>query len=281
MNEGTYYLYSDIAKKILTAIDEGKNCLEVSTDLNKSTRIVTIREKQVEFDTCNKLNKNQLQHISEKATRVFVLENSELRVLEYREDGYYKLVPTEHAPTVEIDGIKMHRSEGINPFEDAKLKVSQVVKEGDRVLDTCGGLGYTAIWEVRLGAREVVSVERNKFIQKLRSENPWSQEIGNRRIHLVSSDISDYIREFPAECFDSVIHDPPRLSLAGELYGKAFYQELYRILVKGGRIFHYTGTPHVIRRGGAFLSNVVQRLKSVGFKIVQPRRDLLGVRAMK
>jgi predicted methyltransferase len=281
MTVAVYYLYSNTAREILTAISDRRDCLEVSVDLNKSTRIVAIQGDRAEFDAFNILNKNQLRHISEKADRIFILENNKIRVLEYREGGYYKLVPTGHAPTVEIDGIKMHRSKGIDPFEDAKLKVSEVVKGGDRVLDTCGGLGYTAIWAVRLGAREVVSVEHNKFIQKLRSENPWSEEICDRRIHLISADISEYIREFQDECFDSVIHDPPRLSLAGELYGKMFYQELYRILIKGGRVFHYTGTPYVVRRGGAFMANVAKRLESVGFRNVRAREHLLGIKAMK
>jgi len=281
MNEVTYYLYSDTARRILTAIAEGRNCLEVSVDLNKSVRTVAIRGDQVEFDACSRLSKNQLRHISKKATRVFVLENSELRVLEYREEGYYKLVPTERAPTVEIDGIKMHRSKGIDPFTDAKLKAKEVVKNCDRVLDTCGGLGYTAIWAMRLGAREVISVECDEFIQRLRRKNPWSDELHHRKIKLVSADISRYIRSLESESFDSIIHDPPRFSLAGELYGENFYGELHRVLIERGELFHYTGNPYIVRRGNTFLLKVAKRLELAGFKKVFPKQHLLGVKAVK
>jgi hypothetical protein len=38
--------------------------------------------------------------------------------------------------------------------------------------------------------------------------------------------------------------------LAGELYSGAFYRELYRILKRGGRFFHYIGDPDSKARGG-------------------------------
>jgi len=276
-----YYLCSGCASHILDAIAEGKGSVTLSVDLNKSIRSFAISEAQVMFDAHNRLTKKELLWISRKPKRVFVLENDTLRTLEYRTDAYYKLVPTQHAPTVEIDGVKMHRSKGIDPFQDAKLKVSQVVREGKRVLDTCGGLGYTAIWAVRLGASEVVSVERNEFIRKLRIENPWSEELTNRKIKLISGDVAEYMSFFETESFDSVIHDPPRFSLAGELYGEVFYRELHRVLVRSGKLFHYTGNPYLVRRGNTFLLNTAKRLRSVGFNKVSAKEHLLGVKALK
>jgi len=260
---------------------QNENLVQGSVDLNKSSCSLEVSANQVVFDRCNILRKDDLLRISRKENRVFVLENNDLRILEYRNDGYYKLVPTEHAPTVEIDGIKMHRSKGISPFEDARLKTKQVVRSGGRVLDTCGGLGYTAIWSVRLGAREVVSVECNEFIQKLRRENPWSEELTNRKIKLISGNVAEYISVLETESFDSVIHDPPRLSLAGDLYGEAFYRELQRVLMNKGKLFHYTGNPYIARRGTTFLANVAKRLQSVGFKKVLLKPHLLGIKAVK
>lgn len=276
-----YYLHSGIARQIIVAIGEGKESVSVSVDLNKSIQTFAAKGNHVVFDGSNSLTKSELLRISKKANRVFVLEKNELRSLEYRAGAYYKLVPTQHAPTVEIDGIKMHRSKGIDPLQDARLKVRQVVREGDRVLDTCGGLGYTAIWAARLGAREVISVECNEFIRKLRRENPWSEELTNRAIKLVSGDVAEYISVLESESFDSVIHDPPRFSLAGELYGEAFYRELHRVLVKGGKLFHYTGNPYWARRGNTFLLNTAKRLRSVGFKKVLAKAHLLGIKALR
>ena len=69
---------------------------------------------------------------------------------------------------------------------DAKQKVKEVVMKGNRVLDTCSGLGYTAIWALRTGAQEIVSVECNESVIKLRKENPWSNELYNSKINEIS-----------------------------------------------------------------------------------------------
>ena len=77
----------------------------------------------------------------------------------------------------------------------------------------------------------------------LRKKNPWSQRIFGANIQLVHADIEEYIRELAAESFDAVIHDPPRFSLAGELYGKQFYREIYRVLKRRGALFHLYRQP--------------------------------------
>lgn len=79
-----------------------------------------------------------------------------------------------------------------------------------------------------------------------------------------------------ATSFDAVVHDPPRFSLAGELYS-----EIYRVLRHGGRLFHYTGNPHVIKTGSSFVDGVIRRLKAAGFKNVKKVEHLMGVSAQK
>jgi predicted methyltransferase len=281
MSGARYYLWSATADCILKAMEEGQAQGAVSVDLNRSISTFPIQGDMVLFDADNSLNEQQLLGIARKTQRVFVLEGNELRAMERRDTHYYKLVPTDGAPTVEIDGVKMHRSKGIDPFDDAREKAQEVVRAGHRVLDTCGGLGYTAIWALRLGAREVVSVERDENIQELRRENPWSQELYNPRIELVSADVFEYIQALESDAFDSILHDPPRFSFAGELYGEEFYRHLYRVLVRGGRLFHYTGTPYIARRGNTFLANAAKRLQSVGFSKVLPKEHILGVTAIK
>ena len=262
-------------------MDAGQTHVAVSADLNRSVSTFPIQGDVVLFDADNTLNEQQLLGIVKKAQRVFILEGNEIRAAERRDTHYYKLVPTDGAPTVEIDGVKMHRSKGIDPFDDAKEKAQEVVRAGHRVLDTCGGLGYTAIWALRLGAREVVSVERDENIQELRRENPWSQELYNPKIEIVSADVFEYIQTLKSNTFNSILHDPPRFSFAGELYGDAFYLQLYRVLVRGGGLFHYTGTPYIARRGNSFMANAAKRLQSAGFSKVLPREAILGVKAVK
>jgi predicted methyltransferase len=270
-----------MAQKILAKIKENEDSIRISVDLNKSIRAFRIENNHLILDKKNKLGIKKLQRIIKKDKKIFVLQNGFIKPLEYRINGYYKLVPTDYAPTVEINGIKMHKSKDCDPFIDAKLKVKEVVKNGHHVLDTCSGLGYTAIWAMRLGATKVVSVEIDKFIQELRKENPWSIELQNKRIELVYADVLLYIEEFKKGSFDSIIHDPPRFPLAGELYGTHFYSELYRILKKRGKLFHYTGNPYKVRRGNTFYINTIKRLKSVGFSTVVPKQQLLGVLASK
>ena len=85
----------------------------------------------------------------------------------------------------------------------------------------------------------------------------------------------------PKSSFDSVIHDPPRFSLAGELYSEEFYREIFRVLRRSGRLFHYTGNPHLLRKGSGFVDGVIRRLKSAGFRNVKKVDRLMGVSAQK
>jgi predicted methyltransferase len=280
-HDNKYYLHSDIATKILTAMSRNQDAVAVSLDLNKSTVVLPVLAGQVRIDRKDLLTKSDLLCIQRKKNRIFILEDKVLRVMEYRNRHYYKLVPTQDAPTVEIDGIKMHRSKGITPFTDAEQKAKEVVRAGHRVLDTCGGLGYTAIWALRLGARAVVSIECDKHIQKLRSENPWSSELFNEKIKLVSADVTQFINTLESGSFDSILHDPPRFSLAGELYSEPFYCDLWRVLANRGALFHYTGNPYIVRRGRGFPLKIAKRLRDAGFGVVVRKQNVMGVKAVK
>lgn len=281
MNKDGYWFYAAIARRVLGAMDRGEERIDISVDLNLSRGTFALGGDELILDADNRLSRAELRRIEGKENRIFHLEGGELEVLEVRDDGYYKLVPTDQAPLLEISGVKMHISKGVNPFESAGRMAAQVVKKGDRVLDTCSGLGYAASAALRLGAREVVSVERSATVMALRQKNPWSQGIFGAGIQLVHADIDDYIRELAPESFDSVIHDPPRFSLAGELYGERFYREIYRVLKRRGALFHYTGNPHVVKRGSSFVDQAAQRLRTAGFTKVVKVAELMGVTAYK
>lgn len=126
-----------------------------------------------------------------------------------------------------------------------------------------------------------ISVERSSTVMAPGQKNPWSQRIFGENIQLVHADIDEYIREFAAESFDAVIHDPPRLSLAGELYSERFYREIYRVLKRRGALFHYTGNPHVVKRGSSFVDQAAQRLRVAGFTKTVKVAGLMGVTACK
>ena len=65
---------------------------------------------------------------------------------------FYKLAKTGGAPTLEIDGIRMHRTKDTTP-DRMRWKKSKILglRHG-KVLDTCMGLGYTAIQADEYGA---------------------------------------------------------------------------------------------------------------------------------
>ena len=281
MNKNGYYFYAAMARQVLSAMDSGEDSVDISIDLNLSRERFALCGDELILDAEHRLSRDELRQIERKDNRIYALQDGQLEVLEVRGDGYYKLVPTDQAPLLEISGVKMHISKGINPFESAGQMAGQVVKKGDRVLDTCSGLGYAASAALKLGAREVVSVERSATVMALRKKNPWSQRIFGENIHLIHGDINEYIRELATASFDAVIHDPPRFSLAGELYGEQFYREIYRVLKRRGALFHYTGNPHQLKRGSSFVDNAARRLKAAGFTKVVKVTDLMGGTAYK
>jgi predicted methyltransferase len=174
----------------------------------------------------------------------------------------FKLVPTEwEAPTFEIDGIKMLPTARLSPYADAGQKVALVAPRGKIVLDTCGGLGYFAAWCLLGGAARVLSFEKHAAVLWLRSLNPWSPDSAwqappGAALQLV---------QLPDASVDAILHDPPRISIAGELYSQDFYGQLARVLRPGGALFHYTGEPHRVSRGRSLSREVIARLQQAGF----------------
>lgn len=180
-----------------------------------------------------------------------------------------KLVPTVwNVPTFEIDGIKMLPTAKESPLDDARRKVALVQPAGKAVLDTCGGLGYFAACCLDVDVAQIQSFEKNEDVLWLRRLNPWSPDPtqSNGRLQLTHADIALAIEALPDATFDAALHDPPRFGIAGELYSLTFYQQLARVLRKGGRVFHYTGSPNKLTSGRDVPREVAHRLERAGFK---------------
>ena len=276
-----YYLHSINAKQALEAIAKGMTCVQLSTDLNLSKQDFVLTEQGLVLDEENHLSIAELKKIAKKSQRITLCRDGEMIPLEDRSEGYYKLVPTEGAPLLEISGVKMHISKGTDPFASASEMAQQAVRKGDRVLDCCSGLGYAAIAAHRLGASEVLTIELSRVVMGLRAQNPWSSDLGDEGIVQRHGNSFELIATMAANSFDAVIHDPPRFSLAGELYSEAFYRQIFRVLRRDGRLFHYTGNPHVVKKGSSFVDGVIRRLKAAGFRHVEKVEHLMGVSAHK
>ncbi len=277
----TYFFHSDVAATIIEAAGQGLSHVRVSLDLNLSRKNFEIKNTTLVLNDIAFVEINKLESIASSPGKIFMLRDNELKPLETRAGGYYKLVPTETAPILEINGIKMHRSGAIDPLLDARLKAELVVRPHDFVLDTCAGLGYSAVYALKQGAEKIISVEKSREVLNLRQFNPWFKKY-DKKIQLVHGDITEVITELKQASFHCIIHDPPRFtSASGMLYSRKFYGELFRVMAKGARLFHYTGNPGRIRYQDRFIKNTIKRLTASGFENPEFKENLQGIYARK
>ena len=185
---------------------------------------------------------------------------------------FYRLVETETWPYLEISGIRMHRADVVDPKTDALLKIRSLGRIYGTVLDCCTGLGYTAILAARSeNVSKVITIEKDENVILIAKQNPYSRELfKNQKIELIIGDVYHEVRKFRDEHFNFIIHDPPRISIASELYSLEFYKQLSRILKRNGRILHYVGRPG-IRQGKRYVKGIIKRLRLAGFSRI--RRD--------
>ena len=259
-------LTRDVADALCAARDAGTGTWAGSLDLGRSTTQATLaathwRWRDREFPYPGRLKDRSIHYWNGEA---FVAASRYGRAL-------YKLVPTAWgAPTFEIDGIKMLPTAKVSPFEDARSKVALIDPRGRRVLDTCGGLGYFAAGCLEAGAADILSFEKSEDVLWLRTLNPWSPDPDSPehggRLQLRQGDVSQEIARLPDAGFDAILHDPPRFGIAGELYSQAFYGQLARVLRKGGKLFHYTGSPNKLTSGRDVPREVSKRLEKAGFR---------------
>ena len=249
-----------LTKKVHDALRAGTQTVECSLDLDRT--ITT-----VEVDPAGWIWRDQRYPYLEacRDRTIYYWKDDAFQPVARYAGSLIKLVPTQWGPpTFEIDGIKMLPTARVSPYADAERKVGLIQPQRKAILDTCGGLGYFAAWCLRVGARQVLSFEKNTDVLWLRSLNPWSPEAGGA-LMLVQGDIAERIAALPAASFDAILHDPPRFGIAGELYSQVFYDQLARVLRRRGGLFHYTGSPNKLTSGRDVPSEVAKRLRRAGF----------------
>lgn len=268
-------LTSGSAEKILDGEEE------ISLDLGLTTDYVKIEENRALIKG-HEVGFEDLKLISEEPGSVFFIESGRIYMLAIADRHFYKLVPTDGAPTFEIDGIRMHRTKGITPERDARDKIDYLGIDGGFVLDTCTGLGYTAIEALGRGANDIVTIEKGFNVLRIAVLNPWSRALFiSEKIHKILGNSVHIVDLLPEGFFDFAIHDPPRLGTAGNLYGKSFYSSLYDALRQGGRVFHYIGRPGTRYRRVNIKKGVMNRLREVGFRELHYHEDVMGITGTK
>jgi predicted methyltransferase len=257
-------LTHDVAHALLAARDAGSNAWTGSLDLGRSTGTATLASdawlwRDVSYPYPGKV----------KDRTIYYWDGEGFEPASRFSGSLIKLVPTEWgAPTFEIDGIKMLPTSKESPLDDARRKVALVEPRGKTILDTCGGLGYFAACCLDADVGRMHSFEKNDDVLWLRTLNPWSPDpdTSGSRLDLTHADISDSIKGIADASIDALLHDPPRFGIAGELYSQAFYEQLARVLRRGGRLFHYTGSPNKLTSGRDVPREVEKRLAKAGFK---------------
>ena len=274
-----YFLIPKDARRLLFSGDK----VRLNLDLRKTNRtweIIRDGDRFV-FPDGTRVGREVIERIAKDDSSIYFIKNGGVYKAAIAGEHFYKLVPT-IPPTIEINGIRMHRTKEVNPFQDTRNKVNAVKpREGETVLDTCMGLGYTAIEASKRGAY-VITIEKDPNVIELARINPWSRELfTGGTVQVIQGDSFEVVKRFKPESFDVIIHDPPRFSLAGQLYSEEFYRELFRVLKPGGRLFHYVGNPGKKYRKKDLQRGVMERLRRAGFVGVRRVEEALGVVARK
>jgi len=271
-----YFLDASTAKELLTAIEQGKEDITISLDLGRTETKVSL--------TDSSWNTTHLHKIAKDPSTVYFLEDGEAFKAAIDSTQFHKLMPSGSgtAPALIISGVAMHRVKDMDPMKDAAMKAELCAKPGDEMLEICTGLGYSAIECLKRGIQSITTIERDPDVIQLAKINPWSRELfSDSRVNLVQGDAVEKIRELSDNRFHSVLHDPPMITIGSNLYTREFYSEIYRVMKRKGTLFHYVGSPGSKYRNRDVQKGVIQRLRDVGFKQVERKRDALGVAAKK
>jgi predicted methyltransferase len=284
--EWPFVLSSRQATILLTARITGAANAAASLDLGLTTTDVTLTPDHVVLPRDLWIGWDDLALIAEHEEACFAVRAPGVieRIGQFSEalSRHYSLYPTGGAPTLLIAGFSMHRIKGTDPWQDTLAKAHAAGPLRGRILDTSTGLGYTAIEAARTrGVEEVVTIELDPTTLTIARDNPWSRELfTDPKIRQLVGDSYELVPEFPAESFSRIIHDPPIFSLAGELYSGAYYRELFRILRRGGKLFHYIGNLES-KGGGGVARGAIRRLQESGFTRIERRPEAFGVVATK
>lgn len=264
-----------------TDLPPGKYIVDAS--LGKKTLSTTIEKTRNSLKIGSfSMNLDELKHIIKNARLVYVVEQDSLFPISSNfSDLLFQLVlfKGSKTPTLEISGIHMHRVV-IDPlFHDAKIKVSVLnPRPHTRVLEICTGLGYTTYWLLKRKCKVVATIEKNEVVLEIAEYNPWSTHL--MKVPIIIGAAEAMLEYFEDRSIDFILHDPPRISLAPELYSTDIYNEFWRILKPGGKIFHYTGEPGK-KRGKKVIRGILERLRSVRFSGVTYVHKAQGVIARK
>lgn len=267
------------AKLLLAARRTGQQSAIISPDLGLTSVEVALGGDGIVFPGGERITWEHLARINETENQCFVVEDGGIRsiqVFSVTTNWLRSLMATAGAPTMLVAGFPMHRIKDTDPWKDTRAKVAAAAPITGHVLDTATGLGYTAIVAAKT-ATHVTTIELDPAGLEVARLNPWSCDLfDNPKITQVVGDAFERIHDFGDGTFTRVLHDPPTFSLAGDLYSAEFYRQVYRVLARNGRFFHYIGDPESTM-GRRITTGVLRRMQETGFRRVVRHPEAFGV----
>lgn len=249
-------LSSEDLRKISKAISEGRRQIEINFDLNFSNEKekVELFENGIIFQN----KKIEIPQIREDDKSCYLIVDDKIELVQYSSgEGIYKLVPTSFRPIMQISGTSMHKQEFIERIERSKLY--------GKILDSGTGLGYTAIMAGK-SAKQVVTIEIDEQVIEMQKINPFSQWLfKNKKIERIQGDLTKEIKKFQDREFNFIILDGGTPRSSGDFFSPRNYEQVFRVLRFGGKLYHYVPNYH-INRGEDFAGKISNILKKVGFK---------------
>lgn len=273
------------ARAIQEAVEADESSVATTLDLGRSEVELPLGEGRVRLPDGQSLSAPDLDVVVENPESVYtVLDDAPEKVTWFSQETnkVYTLRATRGWPALEISGILMHRIKDTDPKADAESKIAAIAPIRGRVLETCCGLGYSAIHAAET-AKSVTVFEIDPNVIDMARLNPYSEPLFDQAgpIELRNENVAEAITGLADDAFDFIIHDPPTLAVAGDLYGDDFYRQLFRVLRSGGRLFHYTGDPGSRTRRQDLPGRVKERLTAIGFERVKREPEALGVSGRK
>lgn len=271
------------ATPLIAAHRRGDATATASLDLGLSTATVQLTEAGIIAPGGEGISWEDIHRVERDAPTCFALVDGAVQKIHRFSTMLsrpYTLIATAGAPTLINSGFTMHRIVDIDPWEDTQRKIRALgAPPGGAVLDTATGLGYTAIALSRAGP--VATIEIDPLVLEIARLNPWSRDLFEHpRVEQRIGDTAALIASLPDGQYAAILHDPPTVALAGDLYGSAFYRELFRVLRRGGTLFHYVGNLSS-KQGGTVARGVQRRLRAAGFNPVTARPEAFGLLARK
>ena len=270
------------AEKIISSQKLGHSWAEASFDLGKTLSRIKIKNKKpILIETAIEIS--ELAKLKEDTCYAF--EEGELKPIQFfapNTNIFYKLKPTKDWPTLTLSSVPMHRFKTVSPKLSAELMVKEISPIKGKILETCCGLGYTSILSAQKEACEEVTVfEIDENVLRIAEYNPYSEELfTNNKIKLIKQDVFEGIKKLQNNYFDKILHDPPTISFAKQLYSDEFYKELFRVLKKGGVLYHYCPNPGKTK-GLEYYPTLIKLLTRCGFSECKHHPESSGVVAKK